>query len=43
MSYGCSDAPVINFFSNPDVLYNDRPTGTATENNARIIKDNMVR
>lgn len=33
----------MNYFSNPDVEYLDKPTGTGTENNARTIEDNMVR
>lgn len=36
-------APVINYFSNPDVYYDGLPTGAATEDNARTIEDNMVR
>lgn len=43
MSYDCGGVPVIDYFSNPDVLYDGQPTGTATENNARTIKENMVR
>lgn len=30
-------------FSNPDVSYLGMPTGTATENNAQTLRDNMVR
>ncbi|CAM9903838.1 unnamed protein product [Sphacelaria rigidula] len=41
MSYDCDGVPVINYFSNPDVLYDGQPTGTATEDNARTIKENM--
>lgn len=43
MSYPCDDAPYGNYFSNPDVNYLDKPTGTDTEDNARVIIDNMVR
>ena len=42
MSYGCG-SPYGNYFSNPDVTYLGRPTGTPTEDNARTIEDNMVR
>ncbi|CAM9322195.1 unnamed protein product, partial [Hapterophycus canaliculatus] len=43
MSYstGC-DAPAINHFSNPDISYLGRPTGTATEDNVRRIEETMV-
>ncbi len=37
---GASNA---NYFSNPDVDYLGLPTGTATENNAKVVRDNMVR
>lgn len=33
----------INYFSNPDVSYMGLPTGTATANNAKVVRDNMVR
>lgn len=33
----------VNYFSNPDVSHLGLPTGTATENNAQTIRDNMVR
>lgn len=36
-------APVANYFSNPDVTYLAKPTGTPTEDNVRTIEDNMVR
>lgn len=42
MSYSCG-TPYIFYFSNPDVSYLGKPTGTATENNARSIRNNMVR
>eukprot|EP00752_Nemacystus_decipiens_P010084 g8986.t1 len=52
MAYPCSyntqrdeagwSATWINFFSNPDVDYLDSPTGTSEENNAQILRDNMV-
>lgn len=32
-----------NYFSNPDVDYLGLPTGTDAENNARLIRENMVR
>lgn len=35
--------PGINYFSNPNVNYQGRATGTGTENNARTITENMVR
>lgn len=41
MSYPCGTVQA-NYFSNPDVMYLDKPTGTATENNARVIMENMV-
>lgn len=46
MSYACTSAvtvPRINWFSNPDVYYMGRATGTATEDCARSITENMVR
>lgn len=52
MAYPCSHnpeddgdagyAPRINYFSNPDVSFGGLPTGTATENNAQKLRDNMV-
>ena len=42
LSYSCG-SPRINYFSNPDVEYLNKPTGTTTEDNARAFKDNMVR
>ena len=42
MSVSCG-TPRVNFFSNPDVIHLNKPTGTVTENNARAIEDNMVR
>lgn len=42
MSYSCG-TPYGNYFSNPDVSYLGRPTGTATEDNARALEDVMVR
>lgn len=35
--------PALNHFSNPDVSYLGQPTGTATANNARTVRENMVR
>lgn len=46
MSYACTSAvtvPRINWFSNPDIYYMGKPTGTATEDCARSITENMVR
>ncbi|CAM9363627.1 unnamed protein product, partial [Ectocarpus fasciculatus] len=34
-------APRINLFSSPDVSYLGMPIGTATENNAQALRDNM--
>lgn len=52
MSYPCSRntqddesssyAEQINYFSNPDVDYLGLPTGTSGENNARVLRENMV-
>lgn len=45
MSYECEDddsVPRVNYFSNPDVTYRDKPTGTATEDNAREFRENMA-
>ncbi|CAM9630488.1 unnamed protein product, partial [Ectocarpus fasciculatus] len=39
---GCDDAALVNYFSNPDVQHLGQPTGTATENNAQTVQDNMV-
>lgn len=33
----------VNYYSNPDVIYLGKPTGTETENCARRIRDTMVR
>ena len=30
----------MNYYSNPDVMFNDNPTGTALADNARIITEN---
>lgn len=35
-------APYVNYYSNPDVMHLGRPTGTATEDCARGIRDTMV-
>ena len=40
---GDGPALTISYFSNPAVSYRGRTTGTSTANNARTIKDNMVR
>lgn len=45
MSYECEDddtVPRVNYFSNPDVSYLDKPTGTSTEDNARAVRESMV-
>lgn len=36
------DVEVVNYFSNPDVLYNNMRTGTDTHDNARAAEENMV-
>ncbi|CAM9373608.1 unnamed protein product [Scytosiphon promiscuus] len=41
LATGCN-VPRVNLFSNPDVDYLDKATGTSTENNAREIRENMV-
>lgn len=41
MSYSCGSG-YGNYFSNPDVSYLGRVTGTATEDNARTIEENKV-
>lgn len=51
MAYSCvygdtaqSGMEVIPYFSNPYVKYNNKKTGsTSDENNAKVIRDNMVR
>ena len=45
MAYTCPGevTPRVNLFSNPDISYLGRVTGTETEDNARTIADNMVR
>lgn len=35
-------APLVNYFSNPDVSYNGVPTGDSNNDNARVIEKNMV-
>jgi len=35
--------PKVNHFSNPDVFYLGKPTGTERENCARAINENKVR
>lgn len=42
MSYTCG-TPRVNFFSNPDIIHLNKPTGTLMDDNARVIEDNMVR
>lgn len=45
MSYSCANdpsVPRVNYFSNPEVDYLDKATGTSTEDNAGTIKTNMV-
>lgn len=41
MSYWCG-SNYVNYFSNPDVPFLGKPTGTDTENNAQALRDNMV-
>ena len=36
-------APPVPYFSNPDVDHLGLATGTSTENNARALRENMVR
>lgn len=47
MSYPCysvqHDPWATNMFSNPDLMIEGVPAGTLTENNAREIRENMVR
>jgi hypothetical protein len=45
MSYqeGCNGCPRIPFWSNPRVLYKGEPTGTLTEDNARVILEQAER
>lgn len=45
MSYqsGCDGCPRIPFWSNPRVLYKGEPTGTLTEDNARVILEQAER
>jgi hypothetical protein len=40
MSYSCSDSTRVPYFSNPDVSYRGRPTGTSSANNARRLREN---
>ena len=42
MSYSCGSSRE-NYFSNPDVSYLDKPTGTASADNVRVLEDNMVK
>lgn len=42
MSYNCG-SPYANLFSNPNVVYHGRPTGSEFENNVQTIEDNKVR
>jgi len=44
MAYRCPGAQVSrgNYYSNPDVDYLEKPTGTATANCAREISENIV-
>jgi hypothetical protein len=45
MSYnvGCGGCPRIPFWSNPRILYNGEPTGTAAADSARVILENAER
>lgn len=38
-----SYAERVNYFSNPDVDYLGLPTGLTTNDNARVLRENMVR
>ncbi|CAM9507519.1 unnamed protein product [Ectocarpus fasciculatus] len=38
---GCTGVPRVNYFSNPDVDFAGKPTGTTTADNARCIEDSM--
>lgn len=40
---GCTSAPRVNIFSNPDRTYANRPQGTDTDNNARVIREAAVK
>ena len=42
-SWNCYFAERVNYFSNPDVMVKGKWTGTNTTDNARTIKENMVR
>lgn len=39
---GCTKAPRVNIFSNPDRNYGGIPQGSPTENNARAIREAAV-
>lgn len=41
MGVSCRN-PRVNYFSNPDVMHLNKPTGTLANDNARVIEDNMV-
>lgn len=53
MAYDCESNPpadfdgedvqIVKYFSNPDVRINGVRTGTETANNARTVRENMVR
>ena len=40
---GCVASPRVNIFSNPDRVYDGQPQGTATDDNARAIREAAVR
>lgn len=39
---GCKGSPRVNIFSTPDKTYADKPQGTETTNNARVLNEAMV-
>ena len=46
MSYPCEDNSLVirvNYFSNPDVTFQDKPTGTVIDDCARRISETKVR
>lgn len=50
MAYPCLDVngyslgvPRENYFSNPDVIFKDKPTGTVVDDCARRLEETMVR
>ena len=43
MAKDCNNVTRINHFSNPDVIYDGKPTGRDDANCAQAIRDNMVK